>query len=282
MISIDAGPRKNKLSLFATGLQENRVCNSFRPRLTHYSLQLHPQLSLLLGYYKFLYWRLSLIFASFHSCVFCLLSVLLLFILSIIHLPFFLLPPATCPRPCHPAPAVFQLLFASCLSGAAWAEVSGLGGVGCGISVSACLCNRRRRVSGPLSADQHRCRWEVKSSPVTRAWKQWPMAEARPPSPLSSSVPSESVSCFIAYTSLSDTHTHTHSRAVSPAFSLLLLQQWGWSGLWQSAGIDRWTELETGWEDGWGQRREFNTGKHRETERNDLLGYAATHSPTAI
>lgn len=31
-----------------------------------------------------------------------------------------------------------------------------------------------------------------------------------------------------------------------------------------------------------GQRREFNTGKHGETERNDLLGYADTHGPTAI
>lgn len=46
--------------------------------------------------------------------------------------------------------------------------MSGLGRVGHGISVSACLCNRRRRLSGPLSADQHRCRWEVKSSPMTR------------------------------------------------------------------------------------------------------------------
>lgn len=54
---------------------------------------------------------------------------------------------------------------------------------GCSISVSACLCNRRRRLSGPLSADQHRCRWEVKSSPVTRTWRQWPTVEAggRPP-----------------------------------------------------------------------------------------------------
>lgn len=90
--------------------------------------------------------------------------------LTIIPLKFYFLPPPDpCPHLCHS--------FSSCLLPiplcqlpvlAVWAEASGLGRMGCGISVSACLCNRRRRTSGPLSADQHRCRWQVKSSPVTK------------------------------------------------------------------------------------------------------------------
>lgn len=63
-------------------------------------------------------------------------------------------------------------------SGWGWLGVAG----GCGISVSACLCNRRRRLSGPLSADQHRCRWEVKSSPVTSQRRQRTLAQAGQPS----------------------------------------------------------------------------------------------------
>lgn len=60
--------------------------------------------------------------------------------------------------------------------------MSGLGRVGHGISVSACLCNRRRRASGPLSADQHRCKWEVKSSSVTRLGSGRWWRQGRPPS----------------------------------------------------------------------------------------------------
>lgn len=51
---------------------------------------------------------------------------------------------------------------------AVWAEVSGPGRAQRRISVSACLCNSRRRASGLLSADQHWCRWEVKSSLAMR------------------------------------------------------------------------------------------------------------------
>lgn len=74
-------------------------------------------------------------------------------------------------------------------------------GWGRGISISACLCNRRRRLSGPLSADQHRCRWEVKSSPVTRARRQRTTAWARQPPPPSPSILSEPVCGFITHAS---------------------------------------------------------------------------------
>lgn len=176
----------------------------------------------------------------------------------------------------HSPPATFQPLLASCLSQDVWAEVDR---AGCSISVSACLCSRRRRLSGPLSADQHRCRWEVKSSLVTGGLEAVANGGGMATLP---SVPLHPLwiclLCFCVHLSFQQ----ALSLSLPPAFSPLLLQQQGWSGLWQSAGIDRWTELETGWEDGWGQGREFNTGKHRETERNDLLGYSATHSPTAI
>lgn len=72
----------------------------------------------------------------------------------------------------HSVTATSRPLFTRALSWPVSGGESAPGGVGgggsCSISVSACLCNRRRRLSGPLSADQHRCRWEVKSSPVTR------------------------------------------------------------------------------------------------------------------
>lgn len=160
---------------------------------------------------NFLYWQLSLIFHPFPASVPAFSFSFSYFDPAAypLHHPFpsfssLLLPVLTSVT--HSAPATLQLHFASCLSWAVWAEVSGLGRVGRCISVSACLCNRRRRVSGPLSADQHRCRWEVKSSPVTRARRQWPTAEAGPPSPLSSSVPSEI--CLLLYcVHLSFTHT---------------------------------------------------------------------------
>lgn len=72
------------------------------------------------------------------------------------------LPHGTCLFSSGGSPPVFTLLRcdfpSSCLSGLSKAEES------CSISVCACLCNRRRRASGPLSAQEPRCRWEVKSS----------------------------------------------------------------------------------------------------------------------
>lgn len=59
--------------------------------------------------------------------------------------------------------------------------------MGRGISISACLCNRRRRLSGPLSADQHRCRWEVKKLPCDEGSEAAGDSAGRRP-PLSESV----------------------------------------------------------------------------------------------
>lgn len=111
---------------------------------------------------------------SFSYSLLCSYSYLLLHFLSN-PLPFptsplrSLTPPVTRLSPCHPV--------ASCLSGAVGVEVRRCTqGRGTALVFSACLCNRRRRLSGSLSADQHRCRWEVKSSPVTRR-----SAAPRPP-----------------------------------------------------------------------------------------------------
>lgn len=98
---------------------------------------------------------------------------------------FFLLPPVLC-RKFSSSLLPTSLCQLPVL--AVWAEVSSLGRVGCGISVSACQCNRRRRASGPLSADLHRCRWEVKSSPVTRHWGKVALPSFPPPSPLNLSL----------------------------------------------------------------------------------------------
>lgn len=190
---------------------------------------------------RLLYWFLlcqpSLIFPSISSlcsCVFCFSTFLLLFLSYPPTTKFYFIPLScylSSPlSPIQPLPPSNSSLPAACL-GLSELRVSAVDRAGCSISVSACLCNRRRRLSGPLSADQHRCRWEVKSSPVTRAWRQWPMVEAGPPSPLSSFIPSESVSCFIVYTSRSHKLSRSLSFSLSPALSPLLLQQQGWSGL---------------------------------------------------
>lgn len=62
--------------------------------------------------------------------------------------------------------------------------------------------------------------------------------------------------------------THALCLALSLLQLTYLLQQCGWSGFWQSAGIDRWTELWTGWKDGWGKGgslTQANTERQRGT-----------------
>lgn len=159
---------KNKLSHFPTGLQENWAYHSFQPvpAVTLLSLQLHLLVSLLLGYYIAFSIASFLLFFPLFPASAPVFSAFLLsscFFFYPIHHPSqvllsspVLLPVLTSVT--HSAPATFQLLFAICLSWTVWAEVSAVDRAGCSISVSACLCNRRRRLSGPLSADQHRCR----------------------------------------------------------------------------------------------------------------------------
>lgn len=147
---------KNNLNHFPSGLQENWMQHSFL---------LLPCFSRRPCFY-FIIVNTALYFHLFSS----LCSFYFFIFLTIIIKIYFLLHPSAYPHLCHPFSCCY--LPTSCLSRNVWAEAIALGRVGCGISVSACLCNRRRRLSGPLSADQHRCRWEVKISPVTRTWRQ--------------------------------------------------------------------------------------------------------------
>lgn len=110
------------------------------------------------------------------------------------------------------------------------------------------------------------------------------MGEAGPPSPLSSSVPSESVSGFIVYTSLSRRLSLSVSLfpSFSPEPSLLC-----YCSSEDGVGSDKVLGLID--EQSWRLDERMDEGRggsltqaNRETERTDLLGYAATHSPAAI
>lgn len=94
--------------------------------------------------------------------------------------------------------------------------MSGLGRVGRGISVSACLCNRRRRASGPLVSRSAPMQMGGEKLPSDDYWarRQWPTVEARPALPSFPPLSPLNLSCFIAYTSLS--HTTLHLPPPSP------------------------------------------------------------------